>query len=134
MQIPILEGRDFDDRDQQKTQLAVIVNQKMAQTLWPGESAVGKRIFIGEARNPWEVIGVVKTGKYRNLAEDPKPFFYYALAQRRPSTMALVIRANVDPRSLVGSIRSEVRALDPHVPVSAVKTMDDHKTYALWAP
>src|SRR5688500_13795185 len=134
MQIPILEGRDFDDRDQQKTQLAVIVNQKMAQTLWPGESAVGKRIFIGEVRNPWEVIGVVKTGKYRNLAEDPKPFFYYALAQRRPSTMALIMRANVDPRSLVGTIRSEVHALDPRVPISAVKTMDDHKTYALWAP
>jgi putative ABC transport system permease protein len=135
MQIPILEGRDFDDRDQQKTQLAVVVNQRMAEMLWPGESAVGKRFFIGaESRTPWEVVGVVKTGKYRNLAEDPKPFFYSALAQRRPSTMALVMRANVDPRSLVGAIRSEVRALDPRVPISAVKTMDDHKTYALWAP
>ncbi len=135
MQIPILEGRDFDDRDQQKTQRVVIINQRMAQTLWPGESAVGKRIFLGaDSRDPLEVVGVVKTGKYRTLAEDPKPFIYFAMAQRRPSTMALVTRASVDPRSLVGAIRSEVQALDRRVPVFAVKTMDDHKTYALWAP
>ena len=103
--------------------------------LWPGESAVGKRIFIGaDSRDALEVVGVVKTGKYRTLAEDPKPFFYYAMSQRRPSTMALVMRPNVDPRSLVGAIRSEVQALDRRVPVFGVKTMDEHKTYALWAP
>ncbi len=135
MQIPILEGRDFDDRDQSKTQRVVIVNQRMAQILWPGESAVGKRIFIGaDSREPLEVVGVVKTGKYRALAEDPKPFFYYAMGQRRPNTMALIIRASVDPGSVVGAIRKEVQTLDPRVPVSGVKTMAQHKTYALWAP
>jgi predicted permease len=135
MQIPILDGRDFDDRDQPKTQRVVIVNQKMAEMLWPGESAVGKRFFIGaESRDAYEVVGVVKTGKYRNLAEDPKPFFYSSMGQRRPSTMAMVVRASVDPRSLVGAIRSEVQAIDRRVPLSGVKTMDDHKTYALWAP
>ena len=135
MQIPILEGREFDDRDQPKTQRVVIVNQKMAQMLWPGESAVGKRIFIGaESRDPLEVVGVVKTGKYRALAEDPRPFFYYSMGQWRPTTMALVVRANVDPRSLVGAVRSEIQALDRRVPIFGVKTMDQHKTYALWAP
>jgi predicted permease len=135
MQIPILEGRDFDDRDQQKTQRVVIVNQRMAQMLWPGESAVGKRILIGtDSRDPLEVVGVVKTGKYRALAEDSKPFFYYPTGQRRPGTMMLVMRSSVDPRSLVSAVRGEVQALDRRVPVSGVKTMDEHKTYALWAP
>jgi predicted permease len=135
MQIPILEGRDFDDRDHLKSQRVVIVNERMAQTLWPGESAIGKRIFIGtDSRDGLEVVGVVKTGKYRTLAEDPRPFFYYAMSQRRPSTMALVMRASVDPRSLVAAIRTEVKAIDPRVPIFGVKTMDDHKTYALWAP
>ena len=135
MQIPIIEGRDFDDRDQPKTQRVAIVNQKMAEILWPGESAVGKRIFIGtDSRDPLEVVGVVKTGKYRNLAEDPKPFFYYAFSQRRPGTMAMVVRPSIDPRGLVGAIRKEVQALDRRVPVFGVKTMDEHKTYALWAP
>ena len=135
MQIPILEGRDFDDRDQLKNQRVVIVNQRMAETLWPGESAIGKRIFIGsDSRTGLEVVGVVKTGRYRNLAEDPKPFFYYALSQSRPSTMAMVIRPSIDPRNLVGAIRKEVQAPDRSVPVFGVKTMDEHKTYSLWAP
>jgi putative ABC transport system permease protein len=135
MQIPFSEGRDFDDRDSTKTQRVVIINERMAQMLWPGESAVGKRIFIGpESRDAYEVVGVVKTGKYRNLAEDPKPFFYYAMNQRRPATMAMIIRGNVDPRSLVTPVRSEIQALDRRVPVFAVKTMAEHMTYALWAP
>jgi predicted permease len=135
MQIPFVEGRDFDDRDHVKSQSVVVVNQRMAEMLWPGESAVGKRIFIGaESRDALEVIGVVKTGKYRSLAEDPRPFYYYTVGQRRPSGMALVVRANVDPRSLVGAIRGQVQALDRRVPVYGVKTMTDHMTYALWAP
>ncbi|HEX7334945.1 MAG TPA: ABC transporter permease [Pyrinomonadaceae bacterium] len=135
MQIPILEGREFDDRDGAKTQRVVVVNQKMAQMLWPGESAVGKRIFIGaESRDALEVVGVCQTGKYRALAEDPRPFFYYASGQRRPATMALVVRANVDPRSIVGAVRSQIQGLDRRVPIFGVKTMEQHKTYALWAP
>ena len=135
MQIPFVEGRDFDDRDQVKSQRVVIINQEMAEMLWRGESAVGKRIFIGtESREPNEVIGVVKTGRYRNLAEDPKPYFYYPMSQRRPSSMQLVMRTSVDPRSLVGALRKEVQNIDRSVPVSGVKTMDEHMTYALWAP
>jgi len=135
MQIPIVAGRDFDDRDQPKTQRVVIVNQEMAESLWPGESAVGKRILFGvDSKDPWEVVGVVKTGKYRTLAEDPRPFFYYAMGQLKPAPTAMVVRASVDPRSLVGAIRSEVQAIDRRVPLSGVKTMDEHKTYALWAP
>ncbi len=135
MQIPILEGRDFDDRDQENTQQVTIVNQRLAQMLWPGESAIGKRIFLGvNDKAPLEVVGVVKTGKYRNLAEDPQPFFYYAMAQRRPRTMALVVRSNIEPGALASAIRKEVQTLDRRVPVFAVKTMAEHMTYALWAP
>lgn len=135
MQIPFVEGRDFDDRDQLTAQRVVIINQKMAEMLWPGESAVGKRILIGaESREPIEVVGVVKTGKYRNLAEDPKPYFYYPMTQRRPAAMALVMRTSVDSRGLAGAIRKEIESLDRSVPVSAMKTMTEHLTYALWAP
>jgi len=135
MQIPLVEGRDFDDRDNTKTKRVIVINQRMAEMLWPGESAVGKRFFIGaDSKDPLEVVGVVKTGKYRTLAEDPKPFYYSSMDQRRPATMALVMRPNVDPLSLVGTIRSEVAGIDRRVPMFAVKTMDQHKTYALWAP
>src|ERR1041384_4441952 len=135
MQIPIVEGRDFDDRDTTKTKRVIVINQRMAEILWPNESAVGKRFFIGtDSKDPLEVVGVVKTGKYRTLAEDPKPFYYYSMDQRRPATSALVMRANVDPVSLVGAVRGEVASIDRRVPMFAVKTMDQHKTYVLWAP
>ena len=135
MQIPFIEGRNFDDRDQAKTQRVVVINQRLAQVMWPGESAAGKRITIGaDNRTTFEVVGVVKTGRYRALAEDPKPFIYYPLAQRQPGSMSLVVRSSVDPRSLVGAIRSQVEALDRRVPISSVKTMSEHMTYALWAP
>jgi predicted permease len=135
MQIPFIEGRDFDDRDNTKTQRVIVINQRMAEMLWPNESAIGKRIFIGsDSRDALEVVGVVRTGKYRTLAEDPKPFYYNSMDQRRPNTMALLIRPSVDPLSLVGAVRSEIEGLDRRVPMFAVKTMEQHKTYALWAP
>jgi putative ABC transport system permease protein len=135
MQIPFVEGRDFDERDQPKTQAVIVINQRMAEMLWPGESAVGKRVFVGsESREALEVAGVVKTGKYRSLAEDPKPYIYYSMTQFRPSNMSIVVRSSIDPRGLIASIRNEVQTLDRRVPISAVKTMSDHLTYALWAP
>ena len=129
-----LSGRDFDDRDHAKAQRVMIVNQHMAEMLWPGESAIGKRVLIGaESRDLIEVVGVVKTGKYRTLAEDAKPYFYYPMTQRRPANMNLVMRT-VDPRQLAGAIRKEVQNIDRSVPVSSMKTMTEHLTYALWAP
>ena len=135
MQIPLLDGRDFDDRDHANAQRVVIVNQQMANMLWPGESAIGKRIFIGaESRDALQVVGVAKTGKYNTLAEDPKPFFYYPMTQRRPASMAIIMRTNVDSRGLAASLRKQMQNIDPSVPVSSVKTMTEHLTYALWAP
>lgn len=135
LQIPLSEGRDFDDRDRKGSQRAVIVNQRMAEIMWPGESALGKRILIGtDSRDPLEVVGVVKTGKYRSLSEDPKPFYYYPTMQRGPTSMTLFVRTTGDPRALVNPIRGYVQTLDRRMPVFAVKTMTEHMTYALWAP
>jgi macrolide transport system ATP-binding/permease protein len=135
LQIPILAGRDFDERDHKGVPRVIIVNERMAQMLWPGERAIGKRIFIGSnSPNPLEVVGVVKTGKYRSLAETPRPYFYSPMAQRGPGVMTLMVRTNGDPEALVSAIRREVQALDGRMPLFSIKTMDEHLTFALWAP
>ncbi len=135
LEIPIIDGRDFDERDEQGKQRVVIVNQKMAEVIWPGESAIGKRLFIGtDSREPIEVIGVVKTGKYQSIAEEPRPFYYYPMAQRRPGRMTLLLRTDQDPRSLVGGLRREVESLDRRMPLFDVKTMTQHMSYAFWGP
>ena len=135
LQIPLIAGRDFDDRDRKGAQRVIIVNERMAQILWPGEEAVGKRIFIGpDSRDAIEVIGVARTGKYRTLAEDPKPYFYLPMAQRAATGMTLMVRTTNDPRSLVGAIRKEVQTMDGRIPLSSIKTMTEHLTWALWGP
>lgn len=135
LEIPIIEGRDFDDRDRKDSQKVIIVNQRMAEMLWPGERAIGKRILVGaDNRDPLEVVGVVKTGKYRNLAEDPRPFYYYPMAQRGATGMTLLIRTSGDPQTLVGALRNHVQELDRRMPLFAIKTMTEHMTYALWGP
>ena len=135
LQIPLLAGRDFDERDRKGAQRVVIVNERMAQMLWPGENALGKRILVGTSNStPLEVIGIVKTGKYRALAENPRPYFYWPMAQRGPDGMTLMVRTSGDPRSLVGSIRSQVEALDRRIPLFAIKTMTEHMSWPLWAP
>ena len=135
LQIPLIAGRDFDARDRKGAQRVIIVNQRMAQMLWPAADAIGKHIFIGaDSRDPIEVVGVSRTEKYRALAEDPKPFYYSPMAQRGASGMTLMMRTTSDPRSLVSAIRKEVQTMDARVPLSAIKTMTEHMTWPLWAP
>jgi predicted permease len=135
LQLPLIAGRDFDQRDRKGAPLVVIINERMAEMLWPGEDAVGKRIFVGaESREAIEVVGVARTGKYRALAEGPKPYYYSPMAQRGAGGMTLMVRTTNDPRSLISSIREEVKAIDTRLPLSSVKTMTEHMTWALWAP
>ena len=135
LQIPLLAGRDFDQRDRKGAPRVIIVNERMAQMLWPGESAIGKHIFIGSnSPNALEVVGVAKTGKYRALAEDPRPYYYSHMAQRGPDGMTLIVRTAGDPHSLVGAIRSQVEAIDRRLPLFAIKTMTEHMSWPLWAP
>ena len=95
LQIPIVAGRDFEDRDRKGAQRVIIVNERMAQMLWPGETAIGKQVFIGTgSRDAIEVVGVVKTGKYKALAEDPKPYYYSPIGQRGASGMTLMVRTS----------------------------------------
>jgi predicted permease len=135
LQIPLIAGRDFDDRDRKGAQRVIIVNERMAQMMWPGENAVGKRVFIGPgSTEASEVIGVAQTGKYRALAESPKAYYYSPMTQRAATGMTLILRTNVDPGSLAGAIRKEVQSMDSRIPLSSIKTMNEHLTWALWAP
>jgi predicted permease len=135
LEILLLAGRDFDERDRKGAERVIIVNERMGQMLWPGESAIGKRIFVGSnSKNPLEVVGVVRTGKYRALAENPRPYYYSPMAQRGADGMTLIVRTAGDPRSLVSAIRGEVAAIDRRIPLFAIKTMNEHMSWPLWAP
>jgi macrolide transport system ATP-binding/permease protein len=133
MVVPLLRGREFTDRDTAQTPQVVIVNQTLAQDLWPGQDPIGKRvIFSGKTERPREVVGVAKGGKYHDLTEEPLPYIYLPLAQDYNAAMTLHVRTSVKPESLVNAVREAVRRMDPALPVYDVKTMRDHLEVTLW--
>lgn len=130
MGIPTLAGRTFGDVDGADGAPVVIVNQKFADRFWPGENAVGKIVrTAGEDR---EVVGVVKTGKYRSLGEDPLDFMYLAQAQHWNFPMTAFIRTTGDPEALAPLVRREVERLDPAMPVADLRTMNSQLGVALF--
>jgi predicted permease len=83
LRIPLQSGRTFTDADNEKAPLVAVINEAMAEKFWPNENAVGKRFSAKGPKGPFtEVIGVVQTGKYKNVIENPpEPFFYVPIAQ-----------------------------------------------------
>lgn len=134
--IEMQQGRDFDARDTQDATRVAVVNQTLAERYWPGENPIGKRFRIGT--NPdarvREVIGVARTGKYRSLGEDPRPYLYLPMSQTYASQATLVVNTEGDPLALGAAVRTVVRDLDPNLPVYDVKNLNAHMTFALWAP
>jgi ABC-type antimicrobial peptide transport system permease subunit len=87
---------------------------------------LGKRVSANGARGPFrEVIGVVPTGKYNTLGEEPRPYYYVPLWQEYRGAVALHVRTTGDPAVMLSSVREAVRTLDATVPVFDAKTMDD---------
>jgi putative ABC transport system permease protein len=131
--IPLIHGRIFDGRDNQQTPKVAIVNEIAARRYWPGQDPVGKRILSGLDENQWStIIGVVGDVRHIGLDAGTDPEMYYHYLQIPPEAMnlaegtsALVIRTSADPAGMTSSVRTEVRALDPGLPVFHVQTMQD---------
>jgi putative ABC transport system permease protein len=125
LQIPVLQGRDFDRRDRWDAAPVVVVSRTLARRFWPTESAVGKRLTLGEpSEDAWmTVIGVVGDAKQQSLDAEPRPQIYAPHAQVGVEEMALLVRTGTDPASIVPAVRDAVSAVDPAVPVSEVRQM-----------
>jgi predicted permease len=129
MGIPLLEGRAFTAHDDSAAAGAIVVNKRFADRFWPGQDALGRTVrSLGRDH---AVIGVVPTGKYFRLGEDPTPFMYFAQPQHWTSGMSIHIRTAGDPGAIAPTLRSQVAALDPDLPLSSVRTMNTHLGIAL---
>ena len=125
MGIPFVGGRDFNEQDREGGPFVVIVNEELARRYYSG-NAVGKRLQIGTHTPFIEIVGVVRTVKYRSLREEPLPFIYIPSSQEYRSGMALMVRSAGDPALLAGTVRNEIRAINKDVPVFSVETMSQH--------
>jgi putative ABC transport system permease protein len=126
--IPLIRGRLFDSRDREGAESVVIVNRTLADRYYPNGEAVGRRFRIGGMERPnnqWmRVVGVVGDVKYNGLAEPVDPAFYLPFQQESWSSQYVVVRAAVDPSSLVGSINEAVWSIDRELPIARLRTMD----------
>jgi putative ABC transport system permease protein len=131
----MLRGRDFADSDEEGAPRVVIVNQRLAERLWPSADAVGKRLTTDDPRrNPtWmTVVGVVANVKQAEWAAEPGeelyvPFFqesgFLSGTQPSRSYMTLVVRTSVDPLSLAGGVQNAIWRLNRSAAVSDVRSL-----------
>ena len=129
MGIPLDSGRDFTPAESKSSEKVTIINDAAAHLFWPGQDAVGKQLHTGE-HDSYQVIGIVKTGKYRSLGEAPLPVAYFPIVYNARAT--LVARTKNDPRSLIEPIRHEIQALDPNVAPTDLETMQQFMTLPLF--
>jgi putative ABC transport system permease protein len=126
MGIPLLKGRDFTERDNADSPRVVIINETMANTLFPGEDPVGKRLHITMDEEIFrEIVGVVGDVKQNGLDKQTRNQTYEPFAQEPSTVMSLIVRSSGNPAGLIGAIRAEVLALDKDLPLNSARTLPD---------
>jgi predicted permease len=132
--IRLQRGRLFTDGDRAGVPHVVLVSETAARELWPGDDPIGKRAALGQGglHEGAVVVGVVSDVKYQSLDTAARRDFYVPVWQSYQPRLRLFVRGASDPAALVSPIRAEVQALDPALPISEIKTLDDRVDDAMW--
>jgi putative ABC transport system permease protein len=133
MQIPLVRGRTFGERDQRNAAPVMIVTASFARKFFPNEDPIGKRVEIGAGEGPAraryktrEIVGVVGDIRTSNLAKAPAPAYYVPLPQLMWGPPTLVIRTAGDSGAVASKVREVLSAMDPTAPLYDVRPMDDY--------
>jgi predicted permease len=133
LEIPLVRGRDFSDLDRAGSPRVMIVDQILADALWPGRDPVGERVALGTRGEVREVVGVARNVRVSDLQGDVRPYFYTPLAQAYQPTLALQVKTVGDPLRSVDRIRAVLRKLDPSLAVQ-VSLFEDEFSEVLALP
>ena len=125
MGIEMAQGRGFTDQDREGAPGVVIINEALAQRLFPGEDALGKKLMTKTNGPPLEIIGITRDIKHHDLTEAPVPHFDQPALQRGryDSYTHVVIRTHGPAEALIPVVRSELLELDPELPVNEISPM-----------
>ncbi|HZI61649.1 MAG TPA: ABC transporter permease [Pyrinomonadaceae bacterium] len=125
LQIPLISGRGYDERDRGEAPKVAIVNQAFAQRYFPGGDVLGKRVGFGcEQGLCTTIVGVVGNVKQESITADVAPEIYVPFSQMPMNGMTVFVRSKGDPADLARALRSEVFAIDKNQPVYDVKTLE----------
>jgi putative ABC transport system permease protein len=129
MGIPLVGGREFTEGDGKHSEQVAVVSQALADSVWPGADAVGKRVRLGsQASDPWlNVVGVVGNVRQLSLKSEPALEIYFPYAQGLFSfpVMTIAVRAEGNSQGLVPVLRAAVAEVDSDQPLFDIKTMRD---------
>jgi hypothetical protein len=144
MHMPLMEGRGFEPSDTAESSAVAVVNEEMAK-LWPRAALVGaaslasrlgasgpgktrERSALGEVMTiggrQIRVVGVLRTARYFEAGETPRPFFYLPFAQSYTSRMFLHVETAGNPANAPPAVIAQARSIDPRQPVSEVRALD----------
>ena len=123
LEIPLLAGRIFDDRDSQDASMLAVINDAAAKHFFNGENPLGLRFgFQRENDGDIAVIGVVRDVKYSNVRDPEPPTVYLPYLQRTFSSMTFELKTASDPQTMVPTVRETGRGIDPNMPLMNVST------------
>jgi len=118
MGIPLLEGRVLSPSDAPGAPDAIVVSRSFADAIWPGESALGKRIYKTGPIGGWTVVGVVGDVRHKTLGAAVEPTMYRTVMQAPMRRLYLVARTAGEPAAVSQAIQRAIWALDPDTPIT----------------
>ena len=123
MGIPIVVGREFAPTDDEQAPNAVIVNEHVAEQVWPGENAVGKTIVRGERE--WTVVGVANNAVYYEVGEDTESQTYHPFFQNYQPQTTFTVETAGDPMAMLPAVEQVIRDYDRNIAISNIRALDD---------
>ncbi len=130
--VPLLQGRDFDERDDTHAPLVAIVNETFARIVMRTAKPVGKTFRMGFKGPLIQVIGLVRDGKYVSLTESPDPAMFLPIAQEYNPTTTFVVRSRTPAAEMVREVRRKIFALDPRLPIYGTGSLTQMLGFALF--
>jgi putative ABC transport system permease protein len=125
LNIPLLQGRDFQPTDTSDTQPVVIVDETLARRYWPAGDALGKRIATTGDRVWLTIVGIAGSIKHASLTEEKYPHLYLALAQAPAPRASFVVRTDGPPLAAVPTFRAAIRQVDPDMPMYQIRPLTE---------
>jgi len=135
--VPILAGRGINEADVAGGGASAVINQKLAQTLWPGQSPLGRSISLEGVDQPLRVVGLAPNGAFSGIGEggamtgirqeDRGNFVFFAAEQSHgaPGEITFHLRYAGKLQTIAPAVRAAIREIDPRVPVFSLETMED---------
>jgi predicted permease len=137
LRIELAAGRTFTEQDHVEAPRTIVVNETFARMAWPEQDPLGRRIKSGRADSdsPWlTVVGVIKDVRRAEVTRAIRPELYLSALQVTPRTQTVIVRTAGDPTQILPTVRREVQALNPQLPLFATGTLDGELADTLSQP